>query len=385
MAATVVGAGLSGTAGIATETTNGTAITPTHFLEFNSESMKGDKNVVQGKGLRGGATGSGGGPGAGTGLYMRTSRRVVGSWGAKGGLVFDAPYNGLGLWLEHMLGAYNPGVTAGTNNPLVVEQSATTAYLQTYAPGSLAGKTFTLQIGKPDSTGTVRPFTYVGCKVGDWELATEVNKYATFTLGIDAWQELTPDNPQSTTAGPALTAASYTAGEQFFHFREATIFNGGTLTTTAGITTLGTPTAAARVTKASVKQTMPHDDSRFFIAGTGGTGGSAVAGVKSEQLENEFRTISGALDVEFYSLAAYYDVFYGDTTANLLLTFTGPVAIASTYYPTLSILVPNIKYDGETPAVAGPGILNHSLPFSGLDDEADNQIQVQYMSTDTAP
>ena len=56
-----VGAGLSATAGIVTEATNGTAGTPTHFLEIDSESMKGDKNTVQGKGLRGGATGSGGG------------------------------------------------------------------------------------------------------------------------------------------------------------------------------------------------------------------------------------------------------------------------------------------------------------------------------------
>ena len=385
MAATAIGAGLAASAGIVTEATNGTAATPTHFLEFNSESMKGEKNVVQGKGLRAGPTGSGGGPGAGAGLFMRTSRRVVGSWGAKGGIVFDAPFSGLGLWLEHMMGAFTAGVTGGTSNPLVVQQAASTAYLQTYAPGSLAGKTATLQIGKPDSTGTVRPFTYVGTKVVDWQLDTEVNKYATFTLGLDAWQELTPDNPQGTTAGPALTAPSYTAGQQFFHFREATIYNGGTLATAAGVTTLSAATAAARVRKASVKVTNPLDTSRFFIAGTGGTGGSGVAGVKSEQLEQEFRVISGALDVEFYSAAAYYDVYYGDTTATMELIFTGPVAIASTYFPTLSVLIPNIKYDGESPVVAGPGILNEALPYSGLDDEADNQVQIQYMSTDTAP
>jgi hypothetical protein len=380
-----IGAGLAASAGIVTETTNGTAATPTHFVELNSESMKMEKHVVQGMGLRAPATGSGGGPAAGSSLYMRTSRRVVGSWGAKGGIIFDAPFSQLGLWLEHMVGAFTPGTVGGTNNPLVVQQLSTAAYLQTYTGGSLAGKTFTLQVGKPDSSGTVRPFTYVGTKVTDWELATEVNKYAMFTLALDAWQELTPDNPQGTTAGPALTAPSYTTGQQFFHFREATIYNGGTLATTAGITTLSAPTAAARVTKANIKVTNPLDVSRYFIAGTGGTGGSGVAGVKSEQLENNFRTVAGTLDVEFYNLAGYYDVFAGDTTATLELIFTGPTAIASTYFPTLSILIPNIKYDGDSPVVAGPGILTHSLPFSGLDDEADNQVQIQYMSTDTAP
>ena len=369
-----IGAGLAASAGIVTETTNGTPATPTHFLEFNSESMKGDKNTVQGRGLRAG------------GLYLRSSRRVVGSWGAKGGINFDAPYNGMGLWFEHMLGAFNPGTTGGTNNPLVVQQASTAAYLQTYAPGSLAGKTFTMQVGKPDSTGTVRSFTYPGCKVTDWTLQAEINKFAVFGVNIDAWQELTPDNPQGTTAGPALTSPSYTAGEQFFHFREATIYNGGTLATSGGITTLSAPTAAARVSKINLKCTNPLDTSRFFIAGTAGTGGSGVAGVKSEQLENNFRDLAGTLDVEFYSLSAYYDVYYGDTPAALELIFTGPTAIASTYFPTLSVLIPVIKYDtGASPVVAGPGILTESLPFTGLDDETDNQIQIQYMSTDTTP
>jgi tail tube protein len=376
-----IGAGLSGSVGIVNETTNGTAVTPTHFFEFNSESMKGDKNVVQGKGLRA----AGNAFGSNTSLYMRTSRRQVGSWGAKGNIVFDAPYNSLGLLLEHMMGAYNPGATGGTNNPIVAQQASSAAYLQTYAPGSLAGKTFTMQIGKPGANGTVYPFTYVGCKVTDWQLDTEVNKYATFTVGIDAWQELTLDNPQGTTAGPALTSPTYTTGEQFFQFREATIFNSGTLSTTSGVTTLGTPAVAARVSKCSVKQANALEVERMFIAGTGGTGGSSVAGVKSEQLENEFRAVSGTLDVEFHTPSAYYDVWYGDTTANLLLTFTGPTAIASTYFPTLSILVPNIKYDGESPVVAGPGILNTSMPFTGLDDEASNTVQIQYMSTDTTP
>jgi hypothetical protein len=377
-----IGAGLAASVGIATETTAGTASTPTHFTEFNSETIKGEKNVTQGKGLRGPSSGSGGGPGAGTGLFMRSSRRVVGSWGAKGGVNFDAPFSGLGLWLEHAVGAFTVGTTAGTSNPLVVQQSSTPAYLQTYAPGSLAGKTFTCQVGRPDSAGTVIPFTYVGCKVTDWGLSTEINKFATFDFNIDAWQELTPDNPQATTAGPAITSPTYTTGQQFFHFREATLFNGGTLATAGGVTTLSAPTAAAKITKCDFKVTNPLDTSRFFVAGTGG---STVAGVKGEQLENEFRTIAGALDAEYFSPSAYYDVYYSDSPLSLLLTFTGPVAIASTFFPTLSFLVPNIHFDGETPNVGGPGIINHALPFSGLDDEADNQIQVQYMSTDVAP
>jgi hypothetical protein len=379
-----IGAGLAAQFGIATEATNGTQVVVTRFHEFNSETMAMKKNPVQGVGLRAGATGSGGGPGAGTGLFKRTSRRVIGSWEAAGGVNLDVPFQGLGLLLEHMLGAYTPGTVGGTNNPLVVQQASTAAYLQTYAPGSLAGKTFTAQIGKPDATGVVRPFTYVGCKVIDWELICQLNQFTKLQVGIDAWQELTPDNPQNTTAGEALASAVYTTGQQFFHFRQGTIYNGGSLATASGVTTLSTPAAAARVKSATIKVVNPLDVARFFLAGTGGTGGSGVAGVKGEQLENHFRDITGQLDVEFFSLAAYYDTFAGDTTSTLELIFTGPI-IASTYAYTLGILIPNIKLNGGTPPVAGPGILSHQLPYEGLDDEADNQVQVQYMSTDTAP
>jgi hypothetical protein len=365
--------GLAASVGIITETTEGTAATPTHFWDLNSESMKLDKNVVQGKGLRAPASGY-------SGLFMRSSRRVVGSWGAKGGIQFDACYNSLGMLFEHMMGSFG-------NFSSCVQQASSTAYLQTHTPGPQFGNTFTMQIGKPDTSGTVDPFTYVGCKVVDWTLSTEVNKMATFDVTVDAWQELTPDNPQGTTAGPSYTTPTYTTGEQFFHFREATIYNSGTLSNTGTnpiITSLASPTAAARVTKAQIKVTNPLDTARYFIAGTGGTGGSGVAGVKSEQLENEYRTVGGTLSVEFFSRSSYYDVFAGDTSATLELIFTGPTAIASTYYPTLSILIPNIHYDGESPVVAGPGIINVDLPFSGLDNEANNPIQIQYMSSDSA-
>ncbi len=357
--------GLSGSIGIATESTQGTAITPTHFLEFNSESMKMMKKTVTGVGLRAG------------GLYQRTSRRVVTSWGAGGGVNFDAPYNGLGLWLQHMIGSF------GTLSS-VVQQSSSAAYLQTHTPGPLAGKTFSMQVGKPDSSGTVRVFQYVGCKIEDWTLTCELDKYAAFALTIDAWQELTADNPQGTAAAPSLTSPTYTAGEQFFYFTQGTIYNGGTLSTTGSapaITSLGTPTAAGHITKCSFKSTNPVDKSRYFVAGTGGSG---VAGVKGDQLDNNFRELTGTLDAEFYSLSGYYDTFAADTTTTLELSFAGSVAIASSYYPTLSVLIPNVKFDGDSPVVAGPGILNQSLTFHGLDSETYNPVQFQYMSTDSA-
>lgn len=356
--------GLAGSVGIATEATQGTAQTPDHFMEFNSETGKLGKQTVTGVGLRAG------------GLYQRTTRRVVTHWAPTGGANFDAPYNGLGLWIQHMIGSF------GTFSS-IVQQGVTTAWLQTHTPGPLTGKTFTMQVGKPDTSGTVRAFTYVGCKVEDWTLTTELQQFVKFALTIDAWQELTADNPQGTTAGPALTSPTYTSGAQQFYFRQGTIFNSGTLSNSGSnptITALGSPVAAANILKAEVKSANGLAKERFFINGNGGSG---TAGVKGDQLENNFRQITGSLDVEFNSLSAYYDTFAGDTTSTLELIFTGPV-IASTFHNQLTVLIPNIKFDGESPQVAGPGIINTNMPFHGLDQETYNPIQIQYMSTDTA-
>lgn len=373
-----IGAGLATQFGIATETTMGTQIPVTRFLDINpNDSLAMQKNPVQGQGLRAPAAGN-----FGSSLVERASRRVVGSWGAGGAVDFDVPFSGLGLYLEHMMGAFNPGVTGGTNNPIVTQQGVTTAWLQTYALAPLAGKTFTAQKGVPDSTGTVNPFTYPGSKITDWELTFDLNQFAKLALTIDAWQELTPANPQGTTAGQALSTAVYTASQQYFHFRQALLFNSGTLSTTGGITTLGSPVVAGRVRKGNIKLTRVLDLERKFVAGTGG---STVAGVKGEQLENGFASITGSLDVEFSGHAAYYDVAAADTAFSLWIEFVGPI-IASTYAYTLGVLIPNCHYNAPyTPLANTAGIINHTVPFVGLDDEANNQLQIQYQSTDTAP
>lgn len=59
-----VGAGLSASLGIATETTVGTPVAVTRFIEFDSESVALKKNMTQGAGLRQG------------GLVARAARRV---------------------------------------------------------------------------------------------------------------------------------------------------------------------------------------------------------------------------------------------------------------------------------------------------------------------
>jgi hypothetical protein len=51
-----------------------------------------------------------------------------------------------------------------------------------------------------------------------------------------------------------------------------------------------------------------------------------------------------------------------------------------------TVSCPDIRFDGETPTVGGPEMLEQSLPFKVVDDsEADGPVVITVVNTDTAP
>ncbi len=340
-----VGSGLSAQIGFAQETAVGTIATPTRFLEFNSESLSLEKNIVQGSGLRAG------------GQYARSNRRAYTTKTAGGDVELDVVTRGMGLLFKNMLGAAAPPVLIG---------GVGSAYQHVYTPGNTTGLSMTVQKGVPQLDGVVRPFTYNGCKVAEWELSCEVGEILTLSVGLDAWNE---------TTGTALATASYTAGAQPFHFAQGAILLGGTASTSGGVTTLTGGTAVAAVTGASISGTNNLANERFYFGS---------AGVKAEQIENDWRELSGSLDVEFVSQAAVYDTFASDAATALQLTFTNPTAISGSNFPTVEVLIPSIRFDGESPQVGGPDIVTQSCDFTGLEDAAGNPaIQIRYITADS--
>lgn len=361
---TTIGSGLAGQIVAEDETAYGVAPTfaSADTYEFKSESLKLKKATVQGQGLHGKV---------GTlPVYERTRRRVVTSYMAAGAITMDVPGNGLGFWLQAMIGSYGQALATPA------ELATSGVYKQVHQPGSLQGYSFSVQKGVPAVDGTVLPFTYTGCKVESWKLSCQVNQIAELALTIDARNELAgtgngdPLNPSV----PSLATPAYPAGMQLFHFREAVLSTGGTPTMTAGVCSLSGATAAGFCTKIEVDHAVILSKDRIFLGS---------AGFKSEQLESGFRKISGSLDVEFQSNEALYNSFAADTTTSLELTFTGPViGTSGSNTMLLDVIIPNIKLEGEPPAIGGPGVVNVSIPFTGLDDEATTQIQFTYQSTD---
>jgi hypothetical protein len=334
--------------------------TTTKFSAFKSETLELKKTTAQGIGLLAGK------------LHGQAARRVVTEWTAGGGVVMDLPARGLQQWLQAMFSSY--GQTPAT----LTEDGATLAYSATHAPGPAAGNSFCLQKGVPAvDTGTVEPFTYVGCKISEWEIAVAKSEIAQLTVTIEARNELggaMNSDPLNVSLPGLVTYVPPPAGG-VFTFLEGSVFTGGTCSTTSGVTTVASPVKAANIRAATVKYSIPLDETRFNMGN---------AGFKSEQVDNNLRVPSGSLTAEWLSSESRYNAFAADTPTTFQLNFIGPSIGSGSDFSTLSILIPDIFLDGETPKVGGPEVVQQTLPWTGLDDGTNNVIQALYWTLDAA-
>jgi len=421
-----VGSGLSGSLGIATESTPNTAVAVTRFTEFNTESMVGKKHTVQGVGLRAGA------------LTKRGSRRVVTAREAGGSVAFDLPTAGFGLYLQHMLGSFSTTATSLGGG----------LFQQIHNTGSLQGKAFTTQIVKPDITGvlTQNAFTFPGCKITDWEISGQAENQLQVSLTIDANDEITPSNSFTATtlasgasaaatsvsstatiangnyiliagntplqnevvqvtnvsgAGPftltvspalayahasgnvissptavnagsaaALQAPSYTAGTSIFSYDASgsSLISGGAVSVVSGVWTITGGTTVANVRSFSLKGTNPLKVDRFQI-------GSAT---KSEPIENDYRSYSLETELE-YTSPYYTQNYLADAALALQLKFTAPGG----QYIQFTAPV-GFQNDGTTPEVGGPDVLIPKIQWELLDDGTNGAFQTVLVNTDAA-
>src|ERR1017187_389857 len=362
------------TYGLAPQTTPGT-LNANSTLEFNSETLELKKTTIQGQGLHAG------------GRYDRALRRVLTDYQVAGGVVMDLQTRKMGNLIQAMVGSFG-------NTPATPVVTGVTGYTSVHAPalGGFTGHSLCFQKGVPSTDGVVEPFTYVGCKITDWEIACATGALAKLTLTIDGRNELNASGNIALETGafsgnatnPGLVSyVNLPSDTSVFHFREASLVQGavsvtsGTLAAGPMINAIGSTAPIANVTAASVKQTIGLANNRFFFGNNG---------FKSEPIENVFRKLTGSMTAEFGSAETMSAAYANDTKISLQLQFVGNVGIAGStgpIYPTLTILIPAIYLEGEAPKVSGPGIVNTTVPFTGLDDQTNNPLQITYVTADS--
>ncbi|MFF4752653.1 phage tail tube protein [Streptomyces sp. NPDC002514] len=324
-----IGSGLGAQLGISAETTYGTYVAPARFLEFTKESLVLKKTTAQSAGIAAGR------------LLALSSRRVVTRREVSGSVDLEVVNKGMGLLVQALMGT--------TVTP--VQQATTAAYLQTHTLASTAGKSLTLQLGVPLTTGAVTNKTFLGCKVTSGEFSCEVGGILTGTFEVDG-----KDCDETQT----LTAASY-SNMSPFHFGQMALKTG----------TFGTETALDGIRKVSVKIERPQDVERFY---------ANQSALKKEPVENDQVKITGSLETD-YVATTLDDLHTSDGATSLVWEFVG-ANIASTYFETFRITLPAVKLDEGPPTVDGFGVIKPTFSFTGLYDGA-NQPKIEIISTDT--
>lgn len=340
------GTGLDAQLGYKIETTYGTAVTVDKFQEFNSESLTWEPTFLEPSGLRAGTK------------FKRASRVVQSRQTVSGSIELEHATRNMGTLWKMALGSAvaSPTLISGT------------AYSQIHTPGDFAGKSMTIQVGRPEPTSpyTVRPHTYAGCKVAGWEFSCSDGEYATLSLDIEGRSEAT---------ATALATASYTAGSSVFNFSQVSFFKlGGTATTAAGETTVASGTTVpAVVTGITISGESPMATERY---------GLGNAGLKSEPLENDIPTVTGTLSAE-WDRTTFYDTFKNNTTTAMEIRFVGSQIAATGQFETLSFILPAVKFKAVAPNVGGPDIITTDVDFEAYSDETNPVIQVKLISADS--
>lgn len=322
--------GLGAQLGLRKEAAYGTFLAPNRFLPFTSESLALNKEYVRSRGLRGGRMAQA------QNLHKATTRSGAGN------IVLELLDQGMGLIFDLFHG----------NAVTPAQVAATIAYTQQHQIGLTPpyDKSATVQIGRPDTGGTVRPFSYPGSKGVSLEISIEASGIATMTLTLDSQDE---------TTAQALAVATYDADALPFSFDQMAVNFGGA--------------AAANVRAITISLNVPQAVNRYHLNSTG---------VKDQPIANDIVEVGANATLEFQSMADH-DRFKNESVVEVKLTATGALIVAG-HNMEAKFTLPAAKQTSSGPTVGGPDIITTQVNFEGLDNGTDAPFVVDLKSTDTA-
>jgi hypothetical protein len=325
------GSGLDAQLGIGNETTYGTRVAPTTYLPFESESLALTQEYIANQPLMAGVMVQ---P---SGYHVSSTRSVEGSVEM---LLHD---RGMGKLFNLLTGSAVTSVTPS---------GATNARTQTFPIGltSPVGKSVSFQVGRPDTTGTVRPFDYAGAKITEATISIEAGEAATLNLSIDGRDEQTSQT---------LGTPTYSASAKPYGFKDWSITVGGS--------------AQANVRSLTITVPLNMSTDRYHLGNSG---------VKDEPLLNAQSELAISATLEFASLADHTR-FRNESLVALVARARNTLIEGSSYFQT-EITVPAAKQISSSPVVAGPDLITSEVEFRALWNGTDAPMTIVNTNTDTA-
>jgi hypothetical protein len=321
--------------GIVNESVYGTAVAVTKFYEIISEDFKGNYGRLQAEAL--------------SSAYVdRSDRFSINKKGAAGSVTLEPLTKGFGHWLQYMLGA------KATTGP-----TETDCYTHTGTIGNLYGKSLTVQVGRAQQDGTVKPWTYEGGKVTSFEFSNQVDQTLRCVIGMDFENESNADSP----AGAyILQSQSLPTPAEVFTWAGGTISIGG---------------SAYDINEVSIKVDNALKTDRFYI-------NKATPG-KREPTQDGKRQIEWSFRAPYTDNALWEKVSsatIAGSVATLTASWEGLTLIGTTIYPKITISIPVAMFNEGGPVVSGPGELEATYTGKGLYNGTDSAISIEYISED---
>jgi len=341
-----IGSGLAAQIGIAKESVVNTPVAVTAFNPFLTSTLMPRITTAVDMGLQAGQ------------LAPIGARRIITGLDGGGDVTFNVASKAFGRWVQAAMGSTPTATQIGTSG----------AYTQFHNLGSADGTTFTIQVGAPETGGTVDPLTFSGSKITAWELAAQPGGLMTFKATVDSMKV------QPTGAGAlGLQAASYSA-DQNFGFNQCAWSSFSAMTVVSSLWTPTSPTAL-KVRNMSIKGAQPKKVDRW-IAGSS---------TKDEQLGNGFTQATGQIDID-YASTTFQAAYLAGTSLGLQMSATGSIiGTSGTNVATVQVTMPYVTLEqGSTPQPNGPDVITVSYPFTVYDDGTNGSMQIYIISTDSA-
>lgn len=282
-----IGTGLAGQIAYGEESVWGTAVTPSRALPLISEKIDTKIDRLESKGIIAGRT------------VQDSIAWAPGRKAYAGPIQHELYDHALTFILKHTFGTY--AVTG--SGP----------YVHTMSPGDITGKGLTVQVGRPDVTGTVQPFTHAGGKIRKLEIAAKEGEIA--TVGLDMLFK-------SMTTATALVAATYASTLVPVTFEGASLSVGG---------------SSLPVKEITWSMDNGIDDRRFV--------GSALT---AEPLQTKLRQLMVSFTPELSGLTEFNRYANGTMAALVFTLAAGSNSYAFTC---------NVRYDDVSPALSGPKVV----------------------------
>ncbi len=380
-----LGSGLARQIGYALEVTPGVPVAPVAFVPLIEAGISLDTDRVESAGII-------------AGRRVLTSDQWNGGNFTPGGDLQHELYTlGIGKLLKACMGS--------------VSTSGSGPYTHVFTPGDLP--TLTVQVGEPDTSGTVHPFTWAGSKVASWEIGCQQGAVATFGvtvtgMGAQAGSRTVTDGV-TTNASTTVTSATaaFAAKDVGKSLSGTGIPAGATVASVTNATTI-VMSAAATAAGTGVSITIglplstasyPADQEMFKFNHLSITVDGSTEQIKNatfagdngldadrrflgsqwpaEAKEADLRAYTGTLDKEFASLAMY-ERFLNGAEASVSAVFARGASMLT--------IAGNARFDANPPKGNGRGLLTQSVPVKFVASSTDaSAMTITVVNTDSTP